>query len=132
MDLSKNVQFVKGVGENRVRSLNKLGIYTLEDLITYYPRNYEDRSIAKKLEDVEDGDEVLIKAKVVTSMQVIRTRNKKMTICKMIVSDGTDACEIVWYNQPYLKALFSTGYEYSFFGKITKKSRSLADDVSCF
>lgn len=87
MSLDKNIQYVKGVGETRAKVLNKLGIYTLEDLITYYPRNYEDRSQAKNLSDVVDGEEVMIKAHVTTGMKVIRTRNKRMTICKIIVSD---------------------------------------------
>lgn len=106
MELGKEVQYIKGVGETRAKTLNKLGIYTLEDLITYYPRNYEDRSMAKKLEDVIDGEEVLIKAYVLSPMQVIRTKSRKMTICKMIVRDETDACEMIWYNQPYLKQQF--------------------------
>lgn len=44
-DLLKEVKFVKGVGPNRVALLNRLGIYTLEDLITYYPRTHEDLSL---------------------------------------------------------------------------------------
>lgn len=87
MALEKQIQYVKGVGEARAKILNKLGIYTLEDLITYYPRSYEDRSLAKHLSDVSDGEEVLIKAHVTTGMQVIRARNGKMTICKIIVND---------------------------------------------
>ncbi len=55
-------------------------------------------------------------------MQIITTRNKRMKICKMIVRDDTDACEVVWYNQPYLKQNFHMGEEYNFFGKISKKS----------
>lgn len=53
-EIHRNIQFVKGVGEARAKVLNKLGIYTLEDLITYYPRNYEDRSRVTALEDVLD------------------------------------------------------------------------------
>ena len=96
MDLSKNVQYIKGVGEERSKILNRLGIFTLEDLITYYPRDYEDRSKIKKLEDTIDGEEVLIKGTVVTKMQVISARNRRMKICKMIVRDDTDACEVDW------------------------------------
>lgn len=55
------------------------------------------------MSEVVDGEEVLIRAFAVTSMQVTRARNRKMTICKLIVRDETDACEITWYNQPYLK-----------------------------
>jgi ATP-dependent DNA helicase RecG len=47
VDLNKDVKYIKGVGPNRVKLLNKLGIYTLNDLITYYPRNYEDRNKPK-------------------------------------------------------------------------------------
>ena len=121
MDLNKNVQFIKGVGEARAKTLNRLGIFTLEDLITYYPRTYQDRSKVKKLEDVIDGEEALIKAVVVTRMQVITLRGKGMKMCKMIVRDDTDVCEITWFNQPYLKQNFHVGEEYSFFGKISKK-----------
>ena len=41
MDLNKDIQFIKGVGPSRVKLLNHLGIYTLYDLITYFPRDYE-------------------------------------------------------------------------------------------
>lgn len=76
----------------------------------------------KKLKMLSIGEEVLIKAYVVTKMQVITTRNKGMKICRMIVRDETDSCEITWYNQPYLKTQFKMGEEYNFFGKISKKS----------
>ena len=52
MDLKKNIQYIKGVGEARAKLLNRLEIYTLEDLITYYPRAYEDRSKPKQIEEL--------------------------------------------------------------------------------
>ena len=58
--LSKEIKYVKGVGPSRAELLNKLGIYTLEDLITYYPRTYEDRSKPVRIAEVQDGEEVLI------------------------------------------------------------------------
>lgn len=54
MTFDKDIQYIKGVGEARVKILNKLGIFNLGDLITYYPRSYEDRSKAKFLRDVQD------------------------------------------------------------------------------
>ena len=74
------------------------------------------------MQDVLDGEEVLIKAYVVSRMQIVTAKNRKMKICKMIVRDDTDACEVVWYNQPYLKQNFKMGEEYNFFGKISKRS----------
>ncbi len=60
MDLKKEVQFIRGVGPSRVKLLNKLGIFTLEDLITYYPREYEDRSKPKNISETIHGEECLI------------------------------------------------------------------------
>lgn len=121
MDLSNDVKFVKGVGPNRVKLLNKLNIYNLEDLITYYPRDYEDRSKPKKIADTVDGEEVLIEAIVTSRMREIRTYKKNMTIYKLIVRDETEACELIWYNQSYLKNMFQIGKKYKFYGKINKK-----------
>jgi len=121
MNLSDDVKFVKGVGPNRVKLLNKLNIYSLEDLITYYPRDYEDRSKPKRIADTVDGEEVLIEAIVTSKMREIRTYRKNMTIYKLIVRDETDSCELVWYNQSYLKNMFQMGKKYKFYGKINKK-----------
>ena len=60
VDLEKNVQFIKGVGPNRVTLLKKLEIETLGDLITFFPREYEDRSKPKQIKDLVDGEEALI------------------------------------------------------------------------
>lgn len=60
VDLNKNVQYIKGVGPNRVTLLKKLEIETLGDLITFFPREYEDRSKPKQISDLVDGEEALI------------------------------------------------------------------------
>ena len=57
LDLSKDVKFIKGVGPARAKLLNALGIFTLEDLITYFPRDYEDRGKPKNIVEIEDGED---------------------------------------------------------------------------
>ena len=121
MELTDDVKFVKGVGPNRVKLLNKLNIYNLEDLITYYPREYEDRSKPKKIADTENGEECLIEGIVTSRIKEIRTHRKNMIIYKLIVRDDTDSCELVWYNQSYLKKMFRIGETYKFFGRINKR-----------
>ena len=119
LDLNKEVQYVKGVGPNRVKLLNKLNIFTIKDLITYFPRNHEDRSIAKKIAECEDGETVLIKATALTKIAEIRTR--RLNIYRLVVSDDSSSCIITWYNQKYLKDRFKIGDTYTFFGKIENK-----------
>ena len=119
-DLLKEVKYVKGVGPNRVALLNRLGIFTLEDLITYYPRTHEDRSVPKKIIDLLHGEEALIEAMPVSRMSEIKIR-RNFTMYKLIVRDDTGTCQITWYNQTYLKNMFKVGEKYKFFGKVNKK-----------
>ena len=120
VDLKKDVKYVKGVGPNRVKLLNKLNIYTLEDLITYFPREHEDRSKVTMIAEAIDGEDILIKAMAVSKMSEIRVR-KGMTMYKLIVRDETGTCTITWFNQSYLKKRFTVGNTYSFFGKVHNK-----------
>lgn len=106
IDLKKDIQYIKGVGPNRAKLLKKIGIQTLEELITYYPRDYEDRGKPKKIAEIVEGEETLISAIVVSKISEIRTRSRKMTIYKLIVRDDTATCIITWYNQSYLKNIF--------------------------
>lgn len=120
LDLNKDVKFIKGVGPARAKLLNSLGIFTLGDLITYFPRNYEDRGKPKNIAEVEDGEEVLIEAICVSKMMEKRIR-KNMVIYKLTVRDETGLCHITWFNQRYLKNRFKLGETYKFFGKVQKR-----------
>ena len=120
IDLNKDVKYVKTVGPNRVKLLNKLNIYTLKDLITYFPRDYEDRSKPKNLYECVDEEEVLIEA--MATGKINEMHKGKMTISRLIVKDQTGTCYITWFNQGYLREKFKPGRMYRFFGKISIKS----------
>lgn len=105
MNLEEDVKYIKGVGPNRVKLLNKIGIFTLRDLITYYPRGYEDRSKQKNICECINGEETLIEAVVVS--RFIDTRiSKGRTMQKLLVRDETGTVTITWFNQSYLKSKF--------------------------
>ena len=123
LDLNKDVKYVKTVGPNRVKLLNKLKIYTLKDLIEYYPRDYEDRSKPKNLYECTDGEEVLIEA--MPTGRISEMHKGRMTISRLIVKDQTGTCYITWFNQGYLKNRFQPGRMYRFFGKISNKNGKL-------
>ena len=119
LDLNKDVKYVKGVGPSRVQLLNRVGIFTLKDLITYFPRDYEDRSKPKEIYQCVDGEEALIEAFVVSRMTQIRL--KRNTMYKLVVRDETATCTITWFNQSYLKNIFKVGEKYKFYGKVSVK-----------
>ena len=120
VNLNKPVQYIKGVGPNRVSLLKKLGIETLGDLISFFPREHEDRSKPKNISSLVDGEEALISAFPIGRMNEIRIR-KNLTICKLFVRDETGGVEIDWYNQGYLKNNFTINKRYCFYGKVSIK-----------
>ena len=121
IDLKKEIQFIKGVGPSRAKLLNRLGIFTLEDLITYFPRTHEDRSKPKYINELIDGEEALISAFPVSKMSEIKIR-RNLSLCKLVVRDETGTCTMTWYNQGYLRSYFKTGERYKFYGKVTVKN----------
>lgn len=124
MDLKNDVKFIKGVGPNRVKLLNRLGIFTLQDLITYYPRTYEDRSKPKSICECIDGEEVLIEAVACSRMSDIRIKGKTMQ--RLLVRDETMPATITWFNQGYLKNKFEVGKKYRFYGKVRNQSGKIS------
>ena len=55
-DLQTDVRYIKGIGEARAKALSKLGIATLQDLIGYFPRRYEDRTMTRTIRELELGE----------------------------------------------------------------------------
>lgn len=119
VNLEKEIQFIKGVGPSRATLLNKLGIFNLKDLITYFPREHEDRGKIKTISELENGEEALISVYPAGRINEIKIR-KNLTLYKLIVRDETGSCEIIWYNQSYLKNMFRMDTRYKFFGKVSR------------
>lgn len=120
MNLNANIKYLKGVGEKRAAMLAKLGIFTLWDLLTFYPRVYEDWSKIVPIKHAPMNETVCIKA--IAGMpcreHIIR---KGMTLYKTEVTDGESLLDITFFNNKYAAAKIEQGKEYLFFGKITGK-----------
>lgn len=116
-DIHTNLQYLKGVGPARVEILNKMGLFTVDDLIHYFPRDYEDRGIYKKICELQDGETVSVKAFVTSNVTENRIR-RNMAVYKAVIKDETGSALVTWFNQPYIKKQIKVGTEYSFYGKI--------------
>ena len=115
-DLSTNVQYVKGIGEARARSLQKLGITDLRGLISYFPRAYEDRRAYRRIADLASGESACVRAVVASEPKLSHIR-KGLDLVKFRVFDESAALDVTYFNQSYLKSSFRVGEEYVFYGK---------------
>lgn len=122
-DLNIDIQYVKGIGPKKAYKLNKLGIFTLKDLLYYFPRQYEDRNNLKKIIQLQNEDKATIKA-IITG---ITTSNPKkgMTLTKVDIKDETGYAKLVFFNQPYISKAFKVGDTILVFGKVKKEFRNI-------
>lgn len=100
----------------------KKGINTVEELLYFFPRSYEDRGFSKDIVNCCPGEELLVKAVVVSPIKEARIR-KNMTIYSMVVGDDTGIMAVTWYNNRFVKNIFKKGDQYYFYGKINPNSR---------
>ncbi len=115
-DLKTDVRYIKGVGEQRAKALGRLGIHTLRDLISWFPRRYEDRTETRRIADLVPGETACVAAMVAAPPAVSHIR-KGLDLVKVRAVDASGALDITFFNQAWLKNSLRTGETYVFCGK---------------
>lgn len=115
---------ISGVGATRQKQLNKLGIYTLKDLIYLFPRAYENRGDVKLISEVEFDCPQSMILTVATEVKSAALK-RGLTISKFRAFDESGSCEIVFFNSPYVKDIFHVGTTFRFYGKPALSKRQL-------
>src|SRR3990172_2083803 len=113
------IQYIKGVGPQRVKLLSRLGINTVKDALYYLPYRYEDRSNLKKISDLIYNNIETIAGKVI-SAEVIRLPGKNLKIFELTVNDGSGLLKGKWFNQPFMKKNFKVGQEVILCGTVKR------------
>lgn len=109
----------KYITAKQVVNLKSLGIDTIYDLIYYFPRAYDNRSNVKNIGDFTFNEYVVVKASVMSVLNMPNGSGKK--IVKAMITDGTGIMEVLWFGMPYISKSLKVGEEYIFIGQ-TKKS----------
>ncbi len=112
------VQYLRGVGEARAKSLEKLGITTVGQLLLHFPRGYEFRGNVKPLAGVVPGEVASFIMTAATEVQNVTLR-RGMVMGKLRAFDDSAACEVTFFNQPYMKDTIEQGGVYRFYGRLT-------------
>ena len=130
-DLNTDVRYIKGIGEKKAQALNKLGVFSLRDLVSFFPRKYEDRCTAKPITLTCDGESVCVEAMVADTPRLTRVR-RGLDLVKLRAVDDSGVLDITYFNQPYAKDNLHKGETYVFFGKIEAggSRRSMVNPVA--
>lgn len=118
MELQQDITALKGIGPKKAQQLKKLGISKIFDLLTHYPRNYEDRSRMTPIAELRPGEKETI-AGLIIAVQEKQASRRGMTILTALVSDGTGTMQVTWFNQKYLKQKLKQGKKLFATGKVT-------------
>ena len=116
-DLQTDVRYIKGIGEARAKALSKLGITTLQDLIGYFPRRYEDRTMTRTIRELELGETVCVRAMIANDPVASRISGGR-TVVKARAVDDSGALDLTFFNQEYRKNSLHRGETYIFCGKV--------------
>ena len=122
--LDTDIKKLYGVGEARAKAYQSLGISTVGDLLAHYPRGYEDKGDIKLLSEVDDFSKHAFLLTVATEPKSVRLKNR-MTLTKFTCYDDSAYCEIIFFNQDFVRSVFSLGETFRFFGKLDRSSKGL-------
>ena len=124
LSLDSAVSSISGVGSVRAEKLNKLGIYTVRDLIYLAPRAYEKRGDVRPLAEYSTSIPSSFLLTVATEVRS-STIKRGFTISKFRAFDESGSVEIVFFNAPYIKDVFHIGSQYRFWAKPVYSQKKL-------
>ena len=116
-DLDTGIQHIKGVGEARAKALEHLGIRTLRDLLSFFPRRYEDRSALYPIAELPIGETACCCAMIAAPPTSHRITGGR-TVVKVRAVDATGILDITFFNQAYRQQSLASGQSFVFCGKV--------------
>lgn len=108
---------IKGVSDKRAEDFNKLGIFTPEDLVGYFPRGYLDLTHVEPIEKSYNNDVILTYGRIVSRPSVFNSSRKLKCVRITVEQDGRFFTAI-WFNQPYVAPKLRVGGDYLFYGRV--------------
>ena len=117
MELNTPLTALPGVGPARARSLEKLGLRTVGDLLGYYPRDYEDRTKRYAIAQAPADTPVCVSGMVAETPRLSRIR-KGLELTRVKVVDDSAAMTLTFFNQSYVRDALVPGQEYIFYGRV--------------
>ncbi|SPF54984.1 ATP-dependent DNA helicase RecG [Candidatus Desulfosporosinus infrequens] len=124
---SRSLQYLKGVGPERAKQLEKLGIHNVLELLLYYPRRYEDRRL-RMIAELKDGEMATIAGEVVAG----KVTNGKLKVVKLSIEQQGRLFQATWFNQTHILKHYPVGTQVVVTGKVRWQQQApevLATDI---
>ena len=120
LSLRDNLNRLKGIGPQKAKALNDLGLFNVSDLLSYYPYKYQDRRKITKIKDLKMDETFQIEGKVLSLKLDSKGYSKKSGRLRLLCEDDTGKISIVFFNGGYLINTFKKNEHYIFYGKANK------------
>ena len=117
------IRSIKGVGAKTEELLNGMGVYTVGDILSYFPRDYRIMQDPVKIADVKENAMNALLARTANTPRTRRGRRVSVTVCK--ASDGMREIELVWFRIPYVKNMLTPGKNQIFYGRVIRRGGKL-------
>lgn len=121
--MGQSLRTLKGVGEKTEKLFWKVGIYDTDDLLHYYPRNYDEYETPVDIAELKEGTVQTVSAAVCSGVYVNSVRGRQ--IISVNIADQSGKFPVVWFNLPYLKKTLRKGNWFVFRGRIVRKQGKL-------
>lgn len=124
MRLTDEITNIRGIGEKTALFYHKLNIYTVHDLIQYYPRDYEEWKDIVLISEICTDQVQAIRATVSGAPQTVHIK-RNMSITTVQVKDSSGTCELTYFNMPYMKNALQAGKQYILRGRVVMRKNKL-------
>lgn len=114
------VNRIKGVGEKTAALFGKINVYTIDDLIRHYPRDYETYDAPVSIRETSPGNVQAVYGQITAIPNVKKVRN--LSILNAILKDDNgDSIQLTFFNMPFLKKVLKPGGFYLFRGLVQQR-----------
>lgn len=120
VELNSSIRNIKGIGGKSEKLFNKLGIYTVKELLCFYPREYDIFGSIEPVSSVQEGRAVIIEAFLKSSPKVTVSGNLKIT--RAVFKDASGSIAAVWFNMPFMAKILRMGTHYILRGRIVNRN----------
>lgn len=123
MELNESIRTIKGIGEKSEKLFNKLGINTVEELLSFYPREYDIFGSIEPVAGASEGKTIIVEVSLSARPQLLKRKNLNIIQCR--VRDASGSIMVAWFNMQFLMKTLHMGTKYILRGSVVNRNGML-------